>query len=204
MKHVNPTIGAGSVNVSTLTLCGTRRRRERNRLGCPEWTVTPDCIIGSRASPGGAASQLTLCVSIQTARCPLAPNGERTIRYPGWRSVWRCKARCHPDRLRLAPLRDAPSAERLLLGRKAARPRCFTSSASCRMESSVTIRPLPAASEALALSTAARISARRRSRSSQRESASCTASSGRFRRPDSMACRTNAVWSGVKSTSMRF
>src|SRR5579862_8905174 len=46
------------------------------------------------------------------------------------------------------------------------RPRCFTSSASCRMEPSVTIRPLPAASEALALSMAARISARRRSRSS--------------------------------------
>src|ERR1700683_3700342 len=40
------------------------------------------------------------------------------------------------------------------------RPRRFTSSANCRMDSSVTVRPSPRAREASAASTAVRISAR--------------------------------------------
>src|SRR5882762_2582985 len=40
------------------------------------------------------------------------------------------------------------------------RPRCFTSSASCRIDSCVIVRPSPRAMEASAKSTAVRISAR--------------------------------------------
>jgi hypothetical protein len=83
-----------------------------------------------------------------------------------------------------------------------ARPRCFTSPASSRVDCDVIVRPSPRAREASAVSTAARISARVRSRCSHMDNASCTASSARWNRPVAVAWRTNASWSGVKCTSM--
>src|SRR5438552_960484 len=58
-------------------------------------------------------------------------------------------------------------------------PRCFTSSASSRIDCCVMVRPSPRAREALASSRVAKNSARLRSRSSHRDNASCTASSTR-------------------------
>ena len=61
-------------------------------------------------------------------------------------------------------------------------PRCVTCWASSRIDSCVIARP--------------------RSRSSHKERASLTASSSPRSRPLSIACRTNALWSGVRCTSI--
>src|ERR1022692_381275 len=85
-----------------------------------------------------------------------------------------------------------------------AMPRRLMSSVSCVTSSWVVIlRPSPRAKDASACSTAASISNRRRSRSSQRDMASCTASSLRCNRPVSMAWRINASWPGGKCNSIR-
>src|ERR1022692_1461016 len=84
-----------------------------------------------------------------------------------------------------------------------AMPRRLMSSVSCVTSSWVVIlRPSPRAKDASACSTAARISNRRRSRYSQRDMASCTASSLAWYRPASMPWRMNASWSGVKCSSI--
>ena len=86
----------------------------------------------------------------------------------------------------------------LCSARRRERPRWPTSPANWRMDSSVMMRPSPCASSA----SAARISARWRSRSSHNENASCTASSGRRSLPVAIACRTNACCSNESCTSI--
>ncbi len=88
--------------------------------------------------------------------------------------------------------------------RRRARPRSFTSLASWRMDFCVIARPSPRASEARASSSVKRNSARCRSRSSHKASASRTASCSEWNRPLSIARRAKAFWSGVSSTSIIF
>ena len=86
--------------------------------------------------------------------------------------------------------------------RRRARPRSFTSLASCCIDSCVMTRPSPRAREARASSSVRRNSARCRSRSSHKASASSTASSSEWSRPLSIARRAKAFWSGVRCTSI--
>jgi len=86
--------------------------------------------------------------------------------------------------------------------RRRARPRSFTSPASCRIDSCVTTRPSPRAREVRASSSVRKNSARCRSRSSHKARASCTASSSEWSRPLSIARRAKAFWSGVSCTSI--
>src|ERR1022692_2161694 len=84
-----------------------------------------------------------------------------------------------------------------------AMPRRLMSSVSCVTPSCVVIlRPSPRAKDASACSTAATISNRRRSRSSQSDMASSTASSLPWNRPASIPWRMNASCSGVKYSSI--
>lgn len=88
--------------------------------------------------------------------------------------------------------------------RRRARPRSFTSAASCRMDSCVITRPSPRARESRASSSVRSNSARWRSRSSHKARASRTASSSERSRPLSMARRAKAVWSELSTTSIVF
>ena len=74
--------------------------------------------------------------------------------------------RCRRVRLRPPVQADAPLRGGGLLCRSRSRPRCFTSPARSRIDCCVMMRPSPRAREASASSTATRISARVRSRSS--------------------------------------
>ena len=84
------------------------------------------------------------------------------------------------------------------------RPRSFTSLASCCIDSCVMTRPSPRAREARASSSVRRNSARCRSRSSHKASASSTASSSEWSRPLSIARRAKAFWCGARCKSIGF
>jgi len=141
---------------------------------------------------------LGYCASSQK-RSAISSN-TREWRFLYCRSLWQSEAR---SRKVPPPLLRKGGTQAYLFGVFIRQPRRLTSSASCvNCSWLVIIRPWPRASEASAAPTEVNISSRRRSRSSQRDGASLTASSSRHSLPVSMAWRTNALWSAVNCTSI--